>query len=123
MAVDDSTGIGEEVCRALQVRPGLRTLMAFSAGEGLSLLRAVSIDVIVVAHPLQQMSGIELMDRASLFGQRPRCILLAAEPDCEEVRAARTRGLVNCVISRPFRTEDVVLAVDLLLGMRGGHDP
>jgi len=117
LAVDDKTESGAVISLALQTRADLRTLVAYSGAEVIALLQAVTIDLLVVVHPLPTMSGIELLERAAYLGRRLSSIVIAKDPRDAAVTGAQQRGLVQFVISQPVRGDDLLLAIDLVLGI------
>ncbi len=126
LAVDDETDNAELMRRALATRPDLRGLIAFSGSEALATLKAIDVDVLVLDHRMPQMTGVELLERAAAAGKQPPSILLTAYPEDPAVKDAQKRGLVRCVISKPWRVDDVLLAIDFALGMQkkaGGGAP
>ena len=96
LAVDDKSDSSAVISRALRTRSDLRTLVAYSGAEVISLLQAVAIDVIVVGHPLQEASAIELLDRAAYLGRRPASDSAATrfgKNPASRANATRTRAV------------------------------
>ncbi len=118
LAVDDETDNAELVRRALQLRTDALTLTAFSGSEALAVLRAQHVDVLVLDFRMPGMSGVELLERVSFLGHKPPAIMLTAYPEDPAVVDAQKRGLVHCVISKPWNTDDLLLAIDFALKMR-----
>lgn len=101
----------------LRLRPDVRVLIAKSGYEGLQLLSAQNVDVVVVEDPLPSMTGPEFVDRVHFKGHGARCIMLTANPEAAAVQRAQQRGRVKCVVAKPLQHDDVMLAVDFVTHM------
>jgi response regulator RpfG family c-di-GMP phosphodiesterase len=118
LAVDDETENIELMRRCLALRPDLDLLVAYSGSQALALLRSQAVDVLVVDHRMPEMSGVELVECAQNMARVPTAIMLTAYPEDPDVIGAHTRGLLHCIISKPWKIDDLLLAIDLVLKMR-----
>lgn len=112
LAVDDETENADLFRRALAKRSDLKTLVAFSPVEALSLLRSNQVDILLVDHRMPKMTGVQLLERVRLLGQQPVAIMVTAYPEEPEVKKAQEKGLVQCIVAKPWKTEDLMLAID-----------
>jgi response regulator RpfG family c-di-GMP phosphodiesterase len=118
LAVDDEIENIELMRRCLAMRPDLNLLVAYSGSQALALLRSQPVDVLVVDQRMPEMSGVELVECAQNMARVPTAIMLTAYPEDPDVVHAHTRGMLHCIISKPWRIDDLILAIDLVLKMR-----
>jgi CheY-like chemotaxis protein len=117
LAVDDESSNSDLVLRALRSRQDVQMLTAASATEALSLMQARRIDLLILDQRMPQMTGVELLERCTMLAARPACIMLTAFPEDAPVIAAEARGLVHCVLAKPWQAADLVMAIDVVLAM------
>ena len=115
LAVDDETENAALVRRSLLLRPNLGVIVAFSGTEALAILQSRTVDVLIVDQRMPQMPGVELVKRTRWLPRPPPTIMLTAFPDEEAVVAAQARGLIQCVIAKPWKVEDLLRAVDSIV--------
>ena len=78
-----------------------------SGVEALALLRQVSFDVIFIDFCMDDMDGIELARQARLLRPRVACVMLTGYPDSPEVQAASAEGILDAVLCKPWRRDDI----------------
>jgi CheY-like chemotaxis protein len=115
LAVDDESANAELVRRVLKSRPDVHAMIALSVREAMATAQLTSVSVLIVDQKMPVMSGVELCRWFKKVGVMPAAIMLTAYPEDPEVVAARDGGLVRCVISKPWKVEDLLMAIDLAL--------
>lgn len=118
LVVDDENDNAELLYRALATRSNLRTLMATSATEALAILQSSKVNVLVVDHRMPGMTGAELLQRAKNMGYAATGIMVTAYPEDDAVIQAQQKGLAQCILAKPWKSEDLLLAIDFALGMK-----
>ena len=110
LLVDDEPNILNALKRLMR-REGYRILTAGSGTEGLELLAANTVQVIVSDHRMPGMSGVEFLSRARDLYPHTRRIILSGYSDIGTLTDAINRGAVWKFISKPW--EDETLKADL----------
>jgi two-component system, NtrC family, response regulator AtoC len=113
LVIDDEPAIGENIQRLL--RPLNLTVAVFQdPAEGLAEALAKPPDVILLDMRMPGMSGDEVFARLGQANPRPRVIFLTAFGSVESAVAAMRDGAFD-YIRKPFRREDLLLAVSRAL--------
>ena len=120
LAVDDEVENLEVLRRALATRSDLRVLTVFSAGEALAVLRSSPVDLILVDQRMPGMTGSDLLARLEQGGNAVPAIIVTAYPEDEAVIEACRRGSPRFVVSKPWRVDELMLAVEFALKDRIG---
>jgi len=118
LAVDDESDNAEIVRRAFSQRPDLRVLTCTSPTDALAHLQSSNVALLVLDQRMPTMTGLEVLGRAQAMGRRPPCIMITAFGDDAEVAEAQRRGWVRLVLAKPYRAEELLLAVDMMLRRR-----
>jgi CheY-like chemotaxis protein len=118
LAVDDETENTEIIRRVLASRKDLRVLVAFSAREALAVLQSHHVDVMLLDQRMPNGTGAELVERAMTLGKKVATIMVTTYPEEPEVANVLRRGLIYCVVAKPWRAEDLFVALDLALRAR-----
>lgn len=97
--VDDDPAVRNSLKFSLELE-GL-SVSAFALGQTLlEFTETNPIHCLIVDHQLQDMSGLELVDRLHEHGNHTPAILLTGYPDRRIQRAASTRGAT--VVEKPL---------------------
>lgn len=115
LIVDDEPANLETMQR--RFRKDLTMVMASSGREAIELLRKSSFDVVLTDYAMPLMNGIELLRQACLLQPSAGRIMVTAHGDLDEVRAAKSEGLVAIVLVKPWKPEEVLRWVEQLRGV------
>lgn len=103
LVVDDEVRILSALRRSLR-REGWEILTAETPEQGLALLEAHPVDVILSDQKMPGMSGLELLEEAAR--RRPETVRLLITGWTEEVPAERLRALgVRALLTKPWEDE------------------
>ncbi len=117
LIVDDEPINNEMVERAFRTK-GFRVLAARSGQAALQLLGEDRVDVMLVDQSMPQMTGVQFLERALQVMPDAIGIMVTGYPELQDVIEAKKRGLVHHIIAKPWRKEELVAAVALVLKMR-----
>jgi CheY-like chemotaxis protein len=79
-----------------------------SGAEALEALRKQAFDVALVDYAMPEMTGVELLHRASELQPHMARLIVTAHDTVEEVRDARATGLAISIISKPWTKEQIL---------------
>lgn len=117
LVVDDE----DDMCWALQQiveLDGHECVAARSATEALRAVGKTAFDLAFVDVKLQDMEGLELVERIRQMSPSLPCVLVSGffYGDDGPVQERIARGLVVGFISKPFLVEDVLEAIERFVG-------
>lgn len=118
LAVDDERLNTQLLGRVFRGRKKFRLLCAESAEDGLSLLRASNIDVLLADQSMPDMSGVEFVRRSKAMSPTAICIMVTGYPELAEVLEARDSGLIHHIIAKPWEGTDVLRAIEVGLTLK-----
>jgi len=107
LVIEDDAAFRESLRKAL-LKHDFKVLEAASSGEGMALLEAYPVDLVILDLYLGDKSGIEFL-KETKTAQRPPVIMLTAFGDFSAISAAIEEGAADCV-AKPIKR-------DVLLGM------
>jgi DNA-binding NtrC family response regulator len=109
LVVDDESDVGDSVHDLL--RREFNVLRARSAEEGLKLMRANEIHIIMTDQRMPKVSGVELL--RSIRAGHPQAIrmLFTGYADLDSVIAAINQGHIFKFLKKPWQPEDLESAV------------
>lgn len=116
LIVEDEPHVREVVARMLALRcPDATILAAETAKEGLAILVARRVDVLLTDHHLPDMTGLRLAQLAKEARPRLRIAMMAGEPDEGlAVAASRSAGVERFFV-KPLDFEPFARAVAAML--------
>ena len=106
LLVDDEPHILAAMQRILH-REGYRIHSAAGAAEGLEVLAAHPVDVIVTDQRMPGMSGVEFLRRAKVLHPETMRIVLSGYTDLQTVTEAINEGAVYKFITKPWEDEQL----------------
>ncbi len=118
LAVDDEELNNEMIERAFRGKKNCRVIGASSGAEALELLAKEPVDIMLVDHSMPRMNGVQFLEQAMRIVPDAVSVMVTGFPELKEVVEARHRGLVRHLVAKPWKTEDLVQAVDRALQMR-----
>jgi DNA-binding NtrC family response regulator len=109
LVVDDETDVGDSVHDLL--RREFNVLKARSAEEGLKLMRANEVHIIMTDQRMPKVSGVELLQ--SIRAGHPQAIrmLFTGYADLDAVIAAINQGHIFKFLKKPWQPEELEMAV------------
>jgi response regulator RpfG family c-di-GMP phosphodiesterase len=110
LCVDDEPHILSALRRLFRTQ-GYETLCAAGAREGLALLAAHPVDVIISDMRMPGMDGVEFLEQARLACPDPVRMLLTGHADVAQVMGAVNRGEIYRYITKPWDDTEIVLLV------------
>jgi len=117
LVVDDEEDNTQLIVRALASTASLMVQTASSARQALAMVFKTHFDVLVVDHRMPEMTGAKLIDHLAGLNYGAACIMVTAFPEDEEVIRAQKAGRVQCVITKPWQGDELVLAIQFALKM------
>ncbi len=113
LVVEDDAATAELVRALLNDVPGWGATVVHDAAAAREVFRHVRIEVLVLDVNLPGISGIELLAllRRASHWEEPPVILMSANPDQPEVRAAVEQGAAVRFIAKPFDVDELLEAV------------
>jgi two-component system, NtrC family, response regulator AtoC len=96
---------------------GFQSLEASSGEEALQALQKESVDAVLLDVHLPDLSGIQVLEKLKQAGETPSVIMITADPQLDEVKAALRLGAYDFV-SKPVNFEE--LAVTLQNALEAG---
>ena len=97
--------------RETLLRQGYRVVAATSATEALTLLRQQTFAVILADHQMPEMTGVELLTRASKLQPDATRILITAALNLATVMDSINQGEVYRFVLKPWLREELLVAV------------
>jgi adenylate cyclase len=117
LALDDEPVNNELLQRAFRPRRNFHILTATSATEALTLLTGQSVDLLIIDYAMPGMSGLEFLAELQRNGVRLPAIMVTAYPEVEAVLRARKDAIIQHIITKPWRSADLLHAVDQVLAL------
>jgi len=110
LCVDDEPNILASLRRLFRAN-GYQVLIAESGDEGLKILHAQSVDIIISDMRMPHMDGARFLELAR--SQWPECIriLLTGFSELGSIIAAVNRGEIHRYVSKPWEENDLLLVV------------
>jgi response regulator RpfG family c-di-GMP phosphodiesterase len=115
LIVDDEQANLDTMQRSF--RKDLTMVMASSGREAIEQLHKSTFDVVLTDYAMPLMNGIELLRQASVVQPSAGRIMVTAHSDLDEVRAAKSEGLVTVVLVKPWKREEVLRWIEQLRGV------
>ncbi|HEX7343226.1 MAG TPA: HD domain-containing phosphohydrolase [bacterium] len=110
LVVDDEPDIVQLLEEAFS-EAGFRVLTALSARQALALLDSQKPDVIISDNRMPEISGIEFLEMARLQHRDVVRFLMTGYADLQIAIDAINRGYVYQFITKPFKMEEILVAV------------
>lgn len=104
LLVDDEENILSALTRLFR-RDGYRILRANSGREGLELLAANDVGVILSDQRMPQMTGVEFLTRARVLYPDKVCMVLSGYTDLKSVTDAINKGAAYKFLTKPWDDE------------------
>jgi YesN/AraC family two-component response regulator len=119
LLVDDEVDILESLRDIfLATMDDIEVLRASSGDEGLEVLDANAVDLILTDYKMPGMNGLEFLDAAKRLAPGVPRILITAFPDLDiAIRAINEAGIEN-FITKPFEAAQVIDTVRSILAER-----
>ena len=89
-----------------------------SGTEALEILARERVDVLLVDYSMPGMNGVQLLENAEKVAPDAVSIVVTGYPELGDVSEARHRGLVKHLLAKPWRTQELLSAVEHALKMR-----
>ena len=118
LMVDDEPSVLSALRRVFRAQ-GIQTLQATSGAEGLVLLAANRVDLVVSDMRMPEMDGARFLERVKEHDRSIVRILLTGYADMSSTVAAINKGAIHRFIAKPWDDNDLVLAVREALVRRG----
>jgi response regulator RpfG family c-di-GMP phosphodiesterase len=109
LVVDDEPDVGDSVYDLL--RREFNVLKARSAQEGIALMQEHEVHIIMTDQRMPQITGVELLSKIRQRHPRAVRMLFTGYADLESVIAAINQGHVFQFVKKPWRPEDLEVAV------------
>ena len=109
LLVDDNIDILEVLQSTLQ--EDYQVLKACNAQDGLNMLGANKVDLIITDQRMPGMTGIEFLEKTLAFNPRMIKILLTGYTETKDLIDAINQGRVYRYITKPFKPNDLQLIV------------
>jgi two-component system response regulator VicR len=120
LIIEDNAEVVEAVSLCLQLRwPEASILIAAEGHQGIEMLEANSIEIVILDINLPDIDGFQVLERIRLFSNVP-VIMLTVRGREED----QTRGLeigADDYIVKPFRPRDLVARVNAVLRRSTSH--
>lgn len=119
LVVDDEPEIRSTLSATLRrAMPHLRVLTAENGEEGLRMLAANQVDLILSDHRMPGMSGIDFLVEARRRQPSVARVIMTAHPETEVVVRGINDAMLGRFLIKPFRTKDVVATLRQVLDER-----
>jgi response regulator RpfG family c-di-GMP phosphodiesterase len=118
LMVDDEPSVLSALRRVFRAQ-GIQTLQATSGAEGLVLLAANRVDMVISDMRMPEMDGARFLERVKEHDRSIVRILLTGYADMSSTVAAINKGAIHRFIAKPWDDNDLVLAVREALVRRG----
>ena len=118
LAVDDEPANNDLMMRAFRAEKEVKLLVAYSGSEALEILGRTPVDVILVDYSMPGMNGVEFLSAARKVVPDVVAIMVTAFPEMGDVHTARSRGIVQHIISKPWQVRALVDTVKRAISMR-----
>ena len=106
LLVDDEPNIASALRRALR-KDGYRILVAQSGEEGLALLAAHEVQVVLADQRMSNMSGTELLRRACVISPNTVRIILSGYTDLATVTRSVNEGYIYKFMTKPWADDEL----------------
>lgn len=110
LTVDDEPSILSALRRLLRLN-GITTLQATSGREGLELLKAHEVDLVISDMRMPEMDGARFLELVKEHDPRIMRVLLTGYADMESTIAAINRGAIHRYLAKPWDDQELLLAV------------
>jgi response regulator RpfG family c-di-GMP phosphodiesterase len=117
LTVDDEPSILNALRRLLRLN-GITTLQATSGREGLDLLKAHEVDLVISDMRMPEMDGARFLELVKEHDPRIMRVLLTGYSDMESTIAAINQGSIHRYLAKPWDDQELLLAVRDALGRR-----
>ena len=117
LTVDDEPSVLSALRRVFRAQ-GIKTLQATSAADGLTLLAANRVDLVISDMRMPGMDGAHFLERVKSHDESIGRILLTGYADMSSTIAAINRGAIHRYIAKPWSDQDLVLVVREALARR-----
>jgi DNA-binding response OmpR family regulator len=124
LVVEDDEAVAELLRTLLNQVHGWGATVVHDAASARELFRHVRIEALVVDVNLPGISGIELLDllRHDPHWDEPPVILMSANTEQPEIRAALVRGSAVRFIPKPFDVDTLIRELDAAVTARSRRD-
>lgn len=116
LITDDNEDFRLSLCEGLQ-RRGFTTFQACDGLEALSLLEAVSVDMLIADVHMPRLDGLEMLARLRQEPHYLPCILMSAAWDVP-LKASALSLAPELVVEKPFRIAAIVDSINRILASR-----
>lgn len=111
LIVDDEPSIRSSLARLLQGE-GYDTLLAESAEDGLAVLEKKSFSAVISDYRMPGRSGIDFLAEVKSRYPESIRILLAGQPEIDEVMPAVDQGLISHLLVKPWDSDTLKKAIE-----------
>ena len=124
LVVEDDVAVADLVRTLLNQVPGWGATVVHDAAAAREVFGHVRIEVLVLDVNLPGISGLELLEllRQDPTWDEPPAILMSANVDQPEIRAALRRGVATRFIPKPFDVDHLVDEIRSAVAVRPGGD-
>lgn len=118
LLVDDEANILNSLRRLLRPK-GYRVFTAEGGEAALEILGREAVDLVVSDMRMPGMDGAQLLERVRALWPQTMRILLTGYADINSTIAAVNKGGIYRYISKPWNDDDILMAIDQALSLRG----
>jgi len=115
LAVDDEDLNSELMQRVFRTRTAVALTTVSSGEDALAALAKNPVDLMLIDQSMPHMTGVQLVRKAFAAGFKPICIVVTGYPEMKEVIEAWEQGLVRYIVTKPWRTADLLETIDRAL--------
>lgn len=110
LIIDDEAEFAATLCRRLQLR-NIDALDAHSGEEGLAVLTEVNPDVVILDLKMQDMSGLDVLERIKAYNSDIAVIMLTGHGSVRAGMKAREKGAFDYII-KPVDLSDLLIKIN-----------
>jgi len=110
LVIDDDPSICETVSLLLEDR-GYNPCTYTNPDDGIAAAEQESFQVALIDLRMPAMPGVEVVERLKAIDKRTSCIVMTAFPDLDSATETMRHGSCD-YISKPFKQEEIITAID-----------
>lgn len=112
LAIDDEPMNNEAVARALRKRTEVELVTCESPADALAHLQARVFELLLVDYSMAGMNGVEFVERARSLRPEAFVVMVTGYPELTRVVEAHASGIIDSIVAKPWRPEDLNAALD-----------